>query len=794
MAMRFRWFGALALIIVAAHATAEDAQPLAIPGLEHPVNVYFDTYRIPHIYAETWTDAARVLGYIHATDRLWQMDLLRRYGSGTTAEVMGRQGLEADMLVRQLGIRRGCEEIWNSDAIPAEMRAELEAYTQGVNARIESLAEDELPEMFQALGYQPEPWVPVDCLVFAKFMAWDQSGTMDDLWFGAMVEKLGIEAVQELFPLDRPYEIPTVARHVERRELYQARLEPIPGAAGAYEAAYAQMTAAGWFSRGHSFGSNNWAVGGARTASGKPILCSDPHLGFSLPMIWYTAHMSVKGRNLVGVTFPGSPSVIIGHTDRHGWGITNMQADSVDYFVQTVDPDDPLKYLHRGEWKTMDRLAEHIPIKGEEPHEIHIDSTVHGPVIRREGRVVSMAWNGLGPTTEGIALWKMMRADSMEDFLDALTLLTSPPLNIVYADADGNIAINPTGHLPVRLPGQGRIPLDGASGDYDWREMIPATHMPLAVNPDSHFVASANGRPAGIDYPHYLGWMWDPSYRTRRIHDMLSAASELTLDSMKRIQLDVHDKAAEVFLPIMIRAVQAAGIDEPVANEVLDAVAKWDYVANTHAVGPVIWLRWFDIYRGMVWDDEWVARAIDQPGGSWGFTGNNRREPMLEVLEYMTREHPTSRWFNDQATDETETRDDIIVRAFHQAVDALTTSFGADIGQWTWDRFNVLKIDSLKPGGDRLGGPVPGTSFTVNPGGNIGPVGGGASFRMIVDFGDPAASVGVYPGGQSGDPASPHYDDQIPLWASGAYIPLHPVSDPALLPAAAQENVQRFVP
>ena len=685
----------LVLILAPELASAEDVQLQGIPGLERAVKVYYDQYRIPHIYAESWPDASRVLGYLHASARLWQMDMYRRQGSGTTAEVMGPDGLDSDILVRRIGIRRGCEALWAGDAIPAAMRAEIEAYTQGVNAKMASIPDDQLPAMFQALGYTPQPWVPVDSLVFLKYMAWDQSGTDDDLWLGMMVEKLGSEVVQELFPLDRPYEIPTVKRHVARAELQQATLEVIPGTADAYAAAFASIEAAGWLGRGGSFGSNNWAVDGTKTASGKPMLCNDPHLGFSLPMLWFAVHISVNGENIAGVTFPCSPNVVIGHTDRHAWGITNMESDSCDYYVETVDEADPLTYKHMGEWKTMERITEHIPVRGEDPYELNIDSTVHGPVISREGRVITMSWNGLGPTREGIAMWGMTRAQSMDEFLKALEDLSTPPLNIAYADAEGNIAINPCGDLPVRLHGQGRIPMDGASGDYDWKEMIPREDLPLAVNPEEHFVASANGRPAPLGYPHYLGWRWDPSYRTRRIDDMLRASSGLTMESMARIQLDAHDKAAEVFLPYLIRAVQATAPTDAFEQSVLDAVMQWDYIADRDALGTVIWLRWFDMYRGLVWDDEWVARGIEQPGGVWGFTGDNQREPMLEVLEYMTRENPSSHWFDDQSTEPVETRDDIIVRAFNEAVAWIRKTYGDDLEAWRWGKLNYLKIGGM---------------------------------------------------------------------------------------------------
>src|SRR5262249_51258075 len=300
------------------------------------------------------------------------------------------------------------------------------------------------------------------------------------------------------------------------------------------------------------------------------ILCSDPHLGFNLPSIWYACHVSVNGRSLAGVTFPGSPAVIIGVTDHHAWGLTNMQADAVDYFVEKMHPIDPLQYWHRGEWKKVDRLTETIPVKGESPHKLDIDSTVHGPIISREGRTISMQWTGLGPTTDPIAIWRINRAESLNEFLAALDYLEVPAVNVCYADVEGNIAMHSCGRLPLRLPGQGRIPMDGSSGDNDWHGWIPRNQLPLEINPARHFVASANNRPAPLGYPHYLGWMWDASYRIRRIHEMLNAAKGLTIETMAPMQHDAYDKAADRFVPILLPACRLAILNEKLQEELLD--------------------------------------------------------------------------------------------------------------------------------------------------------------------------------------------------------------------------------
>ena len=404
-------------LLVTPYCAADETVTLADLGDE--VSVYFDAHGIPHIFAHSWPDAARAVGFLHASDRLWQMDMFRRQASGATAELLGKEALASDILVRQLGIRRTCEALWNAGDLPAELRAELTAYASGVNAKIATLDEKTLPPYFAALGYRPAPWTPVDSLVFSKYMGWDQSGALDDLWFGTIVEKLGVQAVEELWPLERPYEVPTVKTQADRTKL-TSTLAPLSGMAGVYQRTLAAHAGVHWLGRGGSFGSNNWAVDGTKTTSGKPILCSDPHLGFSLPSIWYAAHISVNGENIAGATFAGSPVVVIGHNDRIAWGITNMQADAVDCFVETMNPDNPLEYKHRGQWKPIARITEHVPVRGEAAHELHIDSTLHGPLIRRDERAIALAWTGLPTTKDILAIWGMGRAKDRQQFLAAL--------------------------------------------------------------------------------------------------------------------------------------------------------------------------------------------------------------------------------------------------------------------------------------------------------------------------------------------------------------------------------------
>ncbi len=774
---------------------ADESAKLA--GLEAPVDVYFDAHGIPHIYAQSWTDAACALGYLHASDRLFQMEVLRRGANGQTAELMGPDLVETDIHMRLMGLRRSSEELWAQDDLPAEFRAELEAYAVGVNARMAELKPSEMPPGFQEAGIRPAPWTPVDSLAFNKFMGLDQSGTMDDLWMSMLIERLGQVQVDELWPIDRPYEVPIVEHQTDRTKLAAAARCPVPaGLEATCKLLLERGSRIQSFARGPHFGSNNWAVDGSKTASGKPALANDPHLGFSLPSLWYTVHLSVKGKNLAGVSFPTSPLVVIGHNDRIGWGFTNMQADAMDYFSEKISDQDPRKYTHRGETKSLRRIQEEIKVRGAPPRKLDLDFTVHGPLVPGLPNPVSVQWTGHGPTRDAIALWKLSRAGNLQEYLAALDELAVPAMNVVYADVDGHIAIHPCGKLPRRAKGQGRGVVDGSTGEFDWKEFIPRAELPLAVDPASHFVASANGRPQALDDPHYLGWAWDPSYRTRRIHQLLSEARALDLDSLKAIQYDHYDLCAESFLPTLLAAVKQKPHDDPLARMAIHELEEWKYQCTVESVAPTIWAQWFNLYRSQVWDDEWESRGIERADGSWGFSGNNRREPMLEVLERMTREEPRSQWFDHRGTPLVEDRDAIAQESFRQTLAQLRMKFSNDPANWKWGKINLLHVDSLLPRPElaRDGGPVVGNDFTLNPGGNLGQVGSGASWRMLVDFADTRQSVGVYPGGQSENPASPQYADQMPLWARGEYTRLYAIGTAAELPAEARARHLALTP
>ncbi len=801
---------------------------LALAGLKAPVGVYRDTLGIPHIYAGSAEDAYFALGYLHATDRLFEMEVFRRRASGTLAEVFGKASLDDDIFVRQIGIRRTAEAAWKSHRLDGRIRSEMQAYCGGVNARLgelQKLSGPNLPAIFQQLGFTPAPWTPVDALAFPKYMAWDQSGTDTDVWMGMLVEKLGLETVDELFPLDRPYEVPTIpgwgavnkplgrgdalarsgggprppsgvwwpsAPCLRRSPCAATNVSPkFPPDFDRAALDLHRHFVGGRFGSEFALGSNNWVIDGTKSATGKPILANDPHLGFSLPSIWYTAHLVAPGLNITGVTFAGFPYTVIGHNDRIAWGLTDMQADAVDYFIEKTDPQHPHQYFYKGAWRPLRRVREDVPVRGGKPVPLEIESTIHGPLVTTHGAKLALAWTGLEPTFEVVAFQRLNTARGLADYEAALKDLTAPALNVIYADVDGNIAIAPHGALPIRKRGLGRWPVDGSSGDYDWAGNIPDDQLPFALNPTQHFLASANGRPAPVGYPYYLGWMWDPSYRTRRIHELLCTHEHITVEDMEAFQMDAHDSAAEAFVPVLVAADDRQPFGGDQVRRAVDELRRWNFEATPDSVAERIWVVWFERFRQDVWQGDFDAAGVERWNGGWGFAGSNERQPELEVLEFLTRANPESKWFDDVRTKQRETRDDIMARSFVAAVAQLVKDRGADMSRWQWGATNVLRLHSLTQNSalDRGGIPVRGDEFTLGPGANGGEVTGGASWRMVVDFSELGHSFGMYPGGQSEDPTSPHYDDQMKPWAEGRYLPLYYYPSPQAFHAGQVESV-----
>lgn len=743
---------------------------LIIKGLKSEVKVVWDKWGVPHIYASNEEDLFFAYGYVQALERLWQMDLIRRLASGRLSEILGNTTLESDIFYRTIGLSRAAEV--SLEACDQEILKILECYSNGVNAAILDLKKaDRLPLEFKLLGYVPERWSPRDVLLVDKLIGWGLTGDFYDIEFLKVVKAFGWEKADELFPLK-----PEKVVHIYPGESYVE--VPPSSLEGLNEILRWKSEADKWTKMivGDLFASNNWAVDGSLTASGKPILCNDPHLAHVVPPTWFEAHLVVVkdgevSLNVRGVSFPGVPVIVIGANQYLAWGFTNVGADVIDFYYY-VWSDDGRKYWYVNHWEDVTTKVEEIRVKGSESKILCLNFTRHGVLIERNDVKFAMRWAGAGATLEPKAIYLYNKAKSLDEFIEAMKYFHVPAQNHMIADIYGNIAWFANGRYPIRgnvsSANMLRVPFNGSRADGEWIGWVePPWMVPYKINPECHYLVTANNNPVPDDYPYWLGWTWAPRYRAERILELLKDRSNLTVEDMKEIQYDVYLILGRELTPILLSAFKTKPEDE-LASQALDILASWDYRMTVDQVAPTIFAVWVSRFREETFGDEYEKAGLDAP------------YPTYETLEVMAKAGNAT-WFDDVNTSVVESRDDIIRRSFLNAISELREKLGDNISDWTWGSVHKLKIDhALGVAVDWLNYPrlpVNGWRDTVNPAGGY-EVSHGASWRMIIDLSDINSSFCIIPGGESGNPFSPNYDSQLELWVSGEYkrfsIPVNP--------------------
>ncbi|MBI4586165.1 MAG: penicillin acylase family protein [Planctomycetes bacterium] len=785
----------------------DQLQPIdRLAGLKSSVRVVVDRHGIPHLYAASRADAAFGLGWFHARDRFLQMDLSRRGGWGRLSELLGPAALEEDRFARLLGLPQAARRSW--EALPAGSleRGVLSAYAAGVNRFLERASPGEMPEFYAQNRLAPEPWDPADSFAIHKKFTAELCHSFDDIMLQQVAEKLGREAAESLFPSERDARAPIV-RHPVRADSITglrrtAALEPPPLLPALEPAALDLLERFGGlpsrFGARASRGSNNWAIGGKLSSNHKPILCSDPHLGFSNPAVFYTAHLVSPGINVIGITVPGVPVIVFGHNEYIAWAGTNTQADVTDFYAETFDPKNPNRYLYRGKWFEAQQSDETIKVRGQPDEKLIIKRTRHGPLVTEKGKILAMQWAGERPSQELGAFLALNAARNLREFLDALRGYESPAQNFIYADVEGNIAIRPSGFIPRRARGQGRYPVDGAGGEYEWEGPVPFNLMPLSVNPPEGYLLSANQRPAPPDFPFYLGWEFDPAFRARRIDEVIASSSRFSDRSLARLQLDTVDICLRELVPLLIKAFHDEPPADPVARLALRILQGWDSTVRAESTEATIAWRWLERFADQVWEDEWEKASLPR-AGNWGFCSNGWRPP-LDLLVQLARESPRSKWFDDVRTPTIEDCPAIMRRGFLAAVAELAAEMGPGIASWRWDRHNQIVLPDLLRDPNRAiqGGPVSGNANTICPGGEGGAVTGGAVYRMVIPLGDLGAARGATPGIQAGVPAGARAEDllkeQLQAYLEGSYLPLLFYGFPGAFPAKEIHQLYHLSP
>jgi penicillin amidase len=714
---------------------------IQLQGLEQPVEILRDTWGVAHVYASTPHDLFFAQGFVAAQDRLYQMEIWRRTGAGELSEVFGPDYIERDRMARLLRYRGDMDTEWQSYAPDA--RPIAEAFTRGVNAFVRSAA-GRLPVEFELLDFEPGEWKPEHCLL--RVATLPVTDNYDSEFVRAeLVMKAGAEIAARLLPPNpmRPL-IPDL--EAELRGIDSALLARLNATA---------RTPALWKDEG----SNNWAVSGARTASGKPLLASDPHRAIALPSLRYLVHLVAPGWNVIGSGEPALPGVAIGHNEKIAWGFTVVHYDQADLYIEKTDPENPNRYLYQGQWLDMQVERESIKVRGrDEDAGVEIRFTRHGPVIWEDPatqRALALRWVGSEPGSAGyLASLSLDRARNWDDFVASMERWKTPSENFVYADVDGNIGWIPAGLVPIRESWDGLLPVPGHSGKHEWQGFRSLQQLPRKFNPPNQYVATANHDIRPENYPHDLGFDWSPPYRFRRVDEVLREEKKFTLDDFRALQHDEASLPARELIPLLREIPdEARG-----ARQARDLLLSWDQVLSKDSGAAALYEVWIRELRRMM-----AAENVPP-------------DVRALVIEYMPADTLIG-WLHAAPA---EKRVLLVRTSLETAFSKAGELLGEDASAWRWGSLHqaifrhpladtpareaALNLGSIERGGD---------AHTPNATGGPGyRQATGASYRHILDTADWDRSIFTSTPGQSGQPGSPHYGDLLPLWAAGEYAPL----------------------
>jgi penicillin amidase len=743
---------------------------LTLEGLQHPVEILRDEQAVPHIYAHSELDAYYALGYTHAQDRLWQMEFNLRFATGTLAEWFGGSMLSIDRFQRRLGLSGLISQDFN--LLDTDTRAILAAYAEGVNAYRDAMPVP--PPEYLLLAASPRVWQAQDSLLLLKQMAWQLSRNYwDELLHVVLRQNLSAQEMDELLPAypdDAP--LPPLP---DLEHLYAQLAEPAQ--AILHHAALKPAAGAG---------SNNWALTGARTMSGKPILANDPHLKLTIPAPWYLAHIATPNMNLIGATLPGIPALILGRNDAVAWAFTNTGADSQDLYLERSPPEHPEYY------ETPDGLAryairtETIKVRFAQDERITIRHSQHGPIISDsdaeiqsmlpEAGKLSLAlnWTGFHPGDITLQFFhKAARADSTGALLDAARDYQAPLQNIVYADQSGAIGFIAAGRAPLRGAEndlQGRAPAPGWSAAYEWLGFIPFEQLPQDHAPVSDAIVTANYKITPEDYPYLIAADWAPPYRTDRITALLDQQTGHRLIDSQSIQLDIRSTVAERLLPLLLKAQP----HEPLMQDILKRLKQWDFNMHGRAPEPLIFIEWTRQLTALLYQDKF-SRLSE-------LIGDDNPEFLIRVLSSHDAQ---SRWCG-QTTTTADPCTALIEAALRTAITQLHDRHGDNPDAWSWGAAHIATVrhallgklpilgqltnlTSLRDGGrDTVN--FSGYFYNADDGIYIEEV--APNLRAIYDLADPESSVFSLNSGQSGHFLSPYYKNLTAGWNAGHYFPI----------------------
>jgi len=739
---------------------------LDIENLTDEVTVYRDTFAIPHIYAKNEKDLYRAVGYVMAQDRLWQMDLLRRITTGRLSEVLDPGLVNADKLFRSLRFSEKSAMVMAQT--DPEIIACMDAFCDGVNQYIDSHLK-KLPIEFILLGYKPEHWNNINIANMVGYMAWDLSMAWDtEVTLYKISQVVDQKRFQELLP-DMKYQPTSIfpeIMHEKKLEIESAMSEVIQ----VIDNMGLQV-----FN-----GSNNWAVSGAKSETGSPLMANDMHLGLMAPGVWYQMHQMVEGGlNVTGVVLPGQPFVVCGHNQHIAWGMTNVMLDDMDFYLETLNPENENQYRLNGEWKDLTLVEERIKVKGKEADTIVINKFTHrGPIISGfkgvTDKAISMRWVGNDFSNEVKGVYQFNRAKNWSDFRTAASSFTSIAQNIVYADIEGNIGMQTAAGVPIR-EGIGILIYPGDTTQYDWKGIVPFEELPVSYNPENGMVSSANNRTISEDYPYYISHWFDLPNRIERIRELLTVKEKLSINDFKDIQADHTSIFARKFNPVFVEALELGNWNEN-QLKAIELLKNWD---NTYPIESPEALLFEQLYK------DFMNAVFQDEIGDDLYTALIKQDLLPTYLLDKTRTTKTSKWFDNVTTEnKVETITDNIQMAFENAFAKLSTEFGDDPTTWKWGDKHTLTLKHPMGKNEMVAklfnvnkGPYPvkGSFHTVGPYSypmdNEFFANHGASHRHIYSTENWNRSETIIPTGTSGIPASKFYCSQTEMYINNEYHP-----------------------
>lgn len=810
------WVG---ISLVGRSFVPEGAGSDEVAGLGATATITRDQQGIPYIEASNDLDAYASIGYAHAQDRLWQMDMIRRAGEGRLSEVFGRRTIGYDAMLRTIGFRRVADEILR--AMPKPTRTALDAYARGVNAFIAS-HRGRLPMEFDALGYEPEPWSPVHSVLVSRLLAWElNTAFWSDVVYGAIrsrVDSLRFAEMLPSYPTDAPTIIPGGQRPepgvvipTAPRDTNHARTRPAdttqrettvlsPGvlSPGVLRLERSMREFLGM--NGSHVGSNAWAIAPSRATGGRAMLANDPHLMYTAPGRWYQVVMIVGRNHSAGVTIPGVPFIVIGRNDRIAWGMTALMADETDFYRERLDSATGTKAMHDGKWEPLRMIRDTIKVKdssGSVPFIIRISR--HGPIISDvhpfattypvadalalprdtssflAHEPVAMRWRGNDVSQEIVAFHRINSARTLDEFTAAARLGGVPSISFVYADARGHIAYVPTARVPVRGEGNPNLPMPGWESRFNWKGVVPMDKLPRLADPQRGWIASANNKVAnGLSFN--IGDQWEDPSRAIRLEQLLDEGSRFEVVDFVQMQGDVQSPQMRTMVDYLLRAFADSTRQRPLVREALGRLRTWDGTMESGSAEAAIAAVWFQTLIEKTYRDELGPVLF----------AHFVQSAQLPIKALRRHSLTNSRWFDDVATrNVVETRDQIMRASLGNALALLQKRFPAGaIASWHYGTFHTLSMPHPFASEQRLRsivnvGPLElgGSNTTLNNGEwdfnrpynvRLGP-----SMRQIVDFADTAVFLrSIVTTGTSGQPLSQFYSNQTILWTANGHVNL----------------------